>query len=72
VDLLNNGLRSLAGGARRGNGLLTAAGAAFLAFEWIRRTTRPKRELLFSRKLKPGEALRIRLVEDEGEAEIAG
>jgi hypothetical protein len=74
VDLLNNGLRSLAGGARRGNGIITAFGVALLAYEWIRRTTRPKRELLFSRTLRPGEALRIRLLDgDRGDdVEVAG
>ena len=72
VNLLGNGLRSLAGGARRGNGLLAGVGAALLAYEWIRRTTRPKRHLLFARTLRPGEALRIRLLDTEDEVEIGG
>jgi hypothetical protein len=70
VNLLNNGLRSLAGGARRGNALITAFGAVLLASEWIRRTTRPKRELLFARTLRPGDALRVRFLDGEGEHEV--
>jgi hypothetical protein len=74
VNPLTYGLRSLAGGARRGNGLIAGLGAALLAYEWIRRTTRPKRELLFARTLRPGEGLRVRLLDgdDEDGVEITG
>jgi len=68
MDLIWTGLRHLAGGARRGNPALAGLGAALAAVGLIRRSTRPKRELLYARNLKKGEGLRIRLLDgDEGE-----
>ena len=41
-----------------------------MAVGWLRRTTRPKRELLYARTLKPGETLRIRLVEGDEQDDV--
>ena len=64
------------GGARRGNSALTGLGMALVAVGWVRRLYRPDRELIYSRKLRRGEAIRIRLLgaDDpaEGEIEISG
>jgi hypothetical protein len=62
VNLIKNGARALFGGARRGNAALTGLGAALLAAGWVRRRYRPDRELLYSRTLRKGEAVRIRLL----------
>lgn len=69
MDLLRTGARALAGGARRGNPGLAGLGTALLVLGWMRRRRRPKREILFARTLQPGEALRIRLLGRDQEAE---
>lgn len=66
MDLLRTGARTLAGGARRGNPGLAGLGTALLLVGWLRRRRGPQRRLLYARTLRPGEALRIRLV-DPGE-----
>jgi hypothetical protein len=65
MDLIGTGLRQLAGGIRRGNAALGGLGAAMLAVGWLRRPTRPRKELLYARTLRPGETLRIRLLADD-------
>ena len=76
VDLFKDGARTLFGGARRGNSPLVGLGAAMLALGWLRRLYRPDRELIYSRKLRRGDAIRVRLLgaDDpaEGEIEIEG
>jgi len=76
VDLFKNGARTLFGGARRGSSPLVGLGAAMLALGWVRKLYRSDRELIYSRTLKKGEAIRIKLlgVDDpaEGEIEIEG
>jgi len=64
------GLKFLARGARTGNAGFAGLGAALAAYGWMKRKARPKRELLFARTLKPGDALRIRLLDSEGDEEI--
>lgn len=70
MNLIGTGLRQLAGGLRRGNAALAGLGAALMAVGWLRRTARPKRELLYARTLKPGETLRIRLVEGDEQDDV--
>jgi len=76
VNLLKNGARALFGGARRGNAPLAGFGAALMAVGWVRRLYRPDRELLFSRTLRKGESIRIRMLDaddpSEGELRIDG
>ncbi len=71
MDLLRNGARALAGGARRGNPGLAGWGTALLIYGWMRRRRRPKREILYARTLRPGEALRIRALAPDQDPEIA-
>jgi hypothetical protein len=70
MDVIGNGLRFLARGARRGSASFAGLGAAMLALGWLRRSAAPKRRLLYSRTLKPGDALRIRLLDGEGAESI--
>ncbi|MCJ7724823.1 MAG: hypothetical protein MUP76_00330 [Acidimicrobiia bacterium] len=72
MNLIRDGARALFGGARRGSTPLVGLGAAMLAMGWVRRLYRPNRELLFSKTLRKGEALRIRLLgaDDPAEGEL--
>lgn len=76
MDLFKDGARTLFGGARRGNSPLVGLGAAMLALGWLKRLYRPDRELIYSRTLRRGETIRIKLLgEDdptEGEIDIEG
>ena len=67
---ITRGLKFLARGARTGNAGFAGLGAALVAYGWVKRNARPKRELLFARTLKPGDALRIRLLGPEGDEEV--
>jgi len=69
VDFLPRGLSLAFRGARRGNTALTGIGAALAAIGFVRRLARPKRELLWSKTLRPGETYRIRVLGDEVEIE---
>lgn len=58
---------------------MTGLGALVLAVGWLRKLARPRRELLYARTLRPGEALRIRLLQagdpvegDSPEIEVSG
>ena len=72
MDLIKNGARALFGGARRGNTPLVGLGAVMLAMGWVRRRYRPDRELIYSRTLRKGDAVRIRLLgaDDPAEGEL--
>jgi len=72
VNMLHRGLRFAFRGARRGNAALTGAGAALAAVGFVQRMVRPKRELLWAKTLKPGEAYRIRLLDSGEEIDVAG
>jgi hypothetical protein len=65
VNLIRSGARALAGGARRGSPGLAGLGTALVILGWMRRHRRPRRELLFARTLRPGDAWRIRLLPDD-------
>jgi hypothetical protein len=70
--LIRTGIRVLAGGARRGNSLLAGLGAAATVVGAFRRFAGPRRRLLYSRTLRPGESLRIRLVGSDEELDVEG
>jgi len=70
MHLLRTGARTLAGGARRGNPGLAGLGTALLIYGWMRRRRRPKREILYARTLRPGEALRIRALTRDQDPEV--
>ena len=57
--MIKTGATLLARGVRRGNSPLSFLGAAVLAIGVIRTMGRPKRELLWSRTLKPGEGVEV-------------
>lgn len=59
VDPLRTGARLLSKGMRGGNGALTLLGALLAARGIVRWLERPDRELLYSKRLKPGQSLRI-------------
>ena len=68
--LLATGLTRLFRGLRTGNPGLTVLGAAAVALKWFRDHRRPKRELLWSATLKPGQGVRIRVPETGEELEV--
>jgi hypothetical protein len=72
VNLIKDGARALFGGARKGNTPLVGLGAAMLAAGWVRRLYRSDRELIYTRTLRKGDAIRIRLLgaEDPAEGEL--
>ncbi len=74
MDLIRYGARALFGGARRGSSPLAGLGAVLLAVGWLRKLSRPKRELIYSRNLRHGETVRIRLLEsgEPATTEIVG
>jgi hypothetical protein len=72
MNVISTGLRVLFGGMRRGNSALAGMGAALVAVGWLRKTARPKRELLYARTLRRGQGLRIRMLGADDEVEISG
>ena len=72
MNLIRTGARVLAGGARRGNGVLSGLGTALLVVGWLRRRAKPRKRLLYARTLRGGEVLRIRLVGSDEELEVEG
>jgi len=72
VDIIRTGIRTLAGGARRGNALLAGLGTAAAVVGALRRFAHPRKRLLYARTLRPGEALRIRALGSDDEVEIDG
>jgi hypothetical protein len=57
--VIKTGASLLARGVRRGNPPLSFLGAAVLAFGVVRTMNRPKRELVWSRTLRPGQAVNV-------------
>ncbi len=73
-SLLAFGLRQLFGGARRGQPGVAGLGAALSIIGWMR-TRRRGKELVYSKTLKPGETIKIRMVRADGgidETEVEG
>jgi hypothetical protein len=66
------GVKQLFGGARRGQPVITALGAAVSIWGLFRRINRPEKPV-YSRELKDGETLRIRAFRGDavvGETEV--
>ena len=62
------GIRQLFGGARRGQPALAGLGAALAIFGWLRNRNHDN-ELLYKRKLKAGEEVRIRFLKGDAGSE---
>jgi hypothetical protein len=62
MKLLKYGPTYLFGGARRGQSPLAALGAAMTIIGWLRSRRGPERELIYSRTLKDGEAVTVKLL----------
>ncbi len=63
MDPLRTGARLLSRGMRGGNAGLTFIGALLAARGIMRWLDRPDRELLYSKRLAPGESIKIGLAE---------
>jgi len=72
MNLFRPGWLALAAGARRANPLAAGLGTALLVVGLLRRRRAPARRLLFARTLRPGEALRVRLLGSDEEIQIDG
>jgi hypothetical protein len=55
------GIRQMFGGARRGQATVAGFGAALAIIAWLRDHNHDN-ELLYKRKLRPGEELRVRFL----------
>ena len=64
TNYLKNGLVLLFRGARRGQSPLAALGAAMTVVGWLRSRRGPDKELVYSRTLKDGEAVTVKLLRD--------
>ncbi|MDJ0961106.1 MAG: hypothetical protein QNJ88_10630 [Acidimicrobiia bacterium] len=64
TNFLKNGLVLLFRGARRGQSPLAALGAAMTVVGWVRSRRGPDKELVYSRTLKDGEAVTVKLLRD--------
>lgn len=65
------GVRELFGGARRGQPGVAGLGAALAIFGWLRgRSQKRGKELLYKRKLKAGEEVRVRFLRGESTEDI--
>lgn len=62
MDPFSTGARLLSRGMRRSNGVLTLVGALLVARGVLRWLDGPREELVFSKRLKPGERVQIGLV----------
>lgn len=65
MDALKDGARLLSKGMRGSNGLITFVGAVLVARGIIRWLDGPSEELVYSRRLKPGERVTIDLQRPE-------
>lgn len=68
--LVTFGIRQLFGGARRGQAGVAGLGAALAIIGWMRGRNHSS-ELLYKRKLKPGEELRVRFLRGEAGDEMS-
>jgi hypothetical protein len=65
MEHLRTGARLLSRGMRGGNAAVTLVGAVLAARAVAKWLDRPDRELLYSRKLKPGQGLRIEIPDSD-------
>lgn len=64
MDLIGFGARRVLGGVRGGDPRWAAIGALAVVIGLVRRLNQPKRKLIYSQALKPGEAVRIQLAKN--------
>ncbi len=62
TNFVKTGLVLLFRGARRGQSPLAALGAAMSIIGWLRSRRGPAKELVYSRNLRDGEALTVKLL----------
>ncbi len=73
--LLSFSLRHLFGGARRGQPLVTGFAAVLTVFSLVRRFRSVGKTLVYSRTLREGETIRLRLLRGDevvAESEVTG
>lgn len=64
--LVSYAFRRMFSGIRLGQPVIASLGAAVSIIGWLRqRNARSKRELIYSRKLKPGQAVRVRYIDND-------
>ena len=63
------GVRQLFGGARRGQSGLAGLGAALAIYGWLRDRQQPK-ELIYRRKLREGEEVRVKFARGDTDGEL--
>ena len=64
MDLMRTGVRFLSRGMRGGNAAVTLLGALLAARGILKMLYRPSRELIYSRRLAPGEHIQIGLADE--------
>ena len=69
MDLIGFGARRALGGIRGGDPRWAALGALAVVIGLLRRLNQPKRELIYSQTLKPGQAVRVKLAGSTGNQE---
>lgn len=69
MDLIGFGARRALGGIRGGDPRWAALGALAVVIGLLRRLNQPKRELIYSQDLKPGQAVRVQLAGSVGNQE---
>lgn len=65
MDILGTGTRRMLGAIREQNIPLVLVGAALVAIGLARRLDPPGDQLVYSKRLKPGESVKVALVEGE-------
>ncbi len=69
MEQLRTGARLLSRGMRGGNTIVTLVGALLAARAVARWLDRPDRELLYTKRLRPGQALKIEVPRSEDGAD---
>ena len=64
------GIRQMFGGARRGQAPLAGLGAALAVIGWLRGRNKHDNELIYKRRLKPGEEVRIKFRRGESADDV--
>ncbi len=68
--LVTFGIRQMFGGARRGQAPLAGLGAALAVIGWLRGRNKHDNELIYKRKLKQGEEVRIKFLRGESADDV--
>lgn len=64
------GIRQMFGGARRGQAPLAGIGAALAIIGWLRGRDKHDNELIYKRRLKPGQEVRIKFLRGESADDV--